>query len=175
MMMTPRVRKLVLAVHLTLSGGWIGAVVAYVALGVAASASPEPSTVRAAWVAMELTGWYVVVPLALGSLLTGLLMGLGTKWGLVRYYWVLITLALTTVAVIVLVLHMPTVSTQAAIARSASGTELQSLGGDLFHSVLGLMVLLTIQVLNIFKPSGMTRFGWRRQQQIRGRNLDLGR
>ena len=40
MMMPPRVRKFALAVHLTFSVGWIGAVVAYLALGIAATRSP---------------------------------------------------------------------------------------------------------------------------------------
>ncbi len=56
MIMTPRLRKFALAAHLTFSVGWIGAVVAYLALGVAAVTSQDAQTVRAAWIAMELTG-----------------------------------------------------------------------------------------------------------------------
>jgi hypothetical protein len=58
---------------------------------------------------MELTGWYVIVPLAVAALLTGLVMALGTPWGLFRHYWVLISLVLTILATVVLLLHMPTV------------------------------------------------------------------
>jgi len=86
MTMAPGLRKLVLAVHLTFPVGWIGAVVAYLALVFAAMGSQEAQTVRAAWIGMELTIRYVVVPLALLSLLTGLVMALGTKWGLFRHY-----------------------------------------------------------------------------------------
>src|ERR671923_2401447 len=110
MTMTPGLRKLALAAHLTCSLGWIGAVVAYLALGVAAATSQDAQTVRAAWIAMELTGWYAIVPLALASLLTGLLMALGTKWGLFRHYWVVFSLVLTTLAAAVLLAHMPDVS-----------------------------------------------------------------
>src|SRR6058998_1158770 len=95
MTMTPGLRKFVLAVHLTLSVGWIGAVVAYVALGVSAETSHDAQTVRAAWIAMELAGWYAIVPLALAALLTGIVMALGTSWGLFRHYWVLISFGLT--------------------------------------------------------------------------------
>ena len=63
---------------------------------------------------MEVTGWSAIVPLALAALLTGLVMSLGTPWGLFRHYWVLITLGLTILATVVLLLHMPTVSTLAA-------------------------------------------------------------
>jgi hypothetical protein len=107
--MKPGLRKFALSAHLAFSVGWIGALVAYLALGVAA-ATGEARTVRAAWIAMELVGWYVIVPFAIASLLTGLVMALGTKWGLFRYYWVLISFVLTIFATIVLLLHIPTVS-----------------------------------------------------------------
>ena len=158
-------RKLALAIHLTVSVGWIGAVLAYVALGVAARTSTDVQTVRGAWVAMELVGWYVLVPLAIGSLLTGLVMALGTRWGLFRYYWVLFSFALTTLVTVVLVLHMPDVSASADAARDASGSRLAGLGGDLFHSLLGLVVLVLILMMNVYKPPGLTRYGWRKQAE----------
>jgi uncharacterized membrane protein len=163
--MTPRLRKLALSVHLTFSIGWIGAVLVYLALGVGAATSEDAQTVRAAWTAMELTGWYVIVPLALTSLLTGLVMALGTKWGLFRHYWVLISFALTVLATVVLLLHMPTVSSMANVAQEAEGATLEGLGGDLLHPGVGLGILLVVQVLNLYKPTGMTRYGWRKQQQ----------
>lgn len=162
--MRPGLRKFALSVHLTFSIGWIGAVVAYLVLGLAASSSTDESTVRSAWAAMELTGWYAIVPLAVASLATGVVMAFGTKWGLLRHYWVLVSFALTVFAVVVLLLHMPTVSTLADVARKADTTELQTLGGDLGHPAVGLGILLLIQVLNIYKPRGMTRYGWRKQR-----------
>src|SRR5215204_5467233 len=128
MTMPPGLRKFALAAHLIVSVGWIGAVIGYLALGVAAVTSQDAQTVRAAWIAMELTGWFAIVPLALAALLTGLVMSLGTPWGLFRHYWVLITLALTMLSTAVLLLHMPDVSAQADLAREADGTGLHGLG-----------------------------------------------
>jgi hypothetical protein len=167
MTMAPGLRKLVLAVHLTSSLGWIGAVVAYLALGLAAATGRDAQTVRAAWIAMELTGWSVIVPLALAALLTGLVMSLGTPWGLFRHYWVLISLVLTIVAAVVLLLHMPTVSHLASVARTADAADLGGLGGDLLHPGAGLLVLLVITGLNVYKPRGMTPYGWRKQHEQR--------
>lgn len=166
--MTPGVRKFALAAHLACSVGWIGAVVAYLALGVAASTSRETQTVRAAWIAMDLTGWFVIVPLALASLLTGVIMALGTPWGLFRHYWVLSSFVLTVFAATILLLHMPTVSHSAGLAAETDGANLRGLGGDLLHPGLGLVVLLVIQALNVYKPRGMTRYGWRKQQERNG-------
>lgn len=167
MTMRPALRKFALILHLGSSVGWIGAVVAYLALGVSAATSQDPQTVRAAWIAMELTGWFVIVPLALAALLTGLVMSLGTQWGLFRHYWVLITFVLTVLSTLVLLVHMPTVSAMAGVAREADGADVGRLGGDLLHPGLGLVVLLVITVLNVYKPRGMTRYGWRKQQEQR--------
>ena len=168
MTMTPGLRKFVLTVHLASSVGWIGAVVAYLALGIAAVTTQDVLTVRAAWIAMELAGWYAIVPLALASLLTGLVMSLGTRWGLFRHYWVLISFVLTVFATTILLLHMPDVSSIADVAREADAADLTGgLGGDLFHPSVGLLVLLVIQVLNVYKPRGLTRYGWRKQQEQR--------
>ena len=41
---------------------------------------------RGAYLAMDLIGWFVIVPLSLASLLTGLVQALGTTWGLFRHY-----------------------------------------------------------------------------------------
>lgn len=164
--MPPRLRKFVLTLHLSLSVGWIGAVVAYIALGVAAEVSQDAQTVRGTWIAMELAGWYAIVPLALTSLLTGIVMALGTKWGLLRHYWVMFSLVLTLIAGVVLVLHMRDVTAIADTARQAEGAALHSLGGDLAHPVIGLVVLLLIQVLNTYKPRGMTRYGQRKQRRV---------
>ena len=162
--MPPPWRKLVLAVHLTASIGWLGGVLVYLALGVMAVRSTDEQTVRAAWIGMEASGWYVLVPLAVLTVTSGLVMSLGTKWGLFRHYWVLISFLLTSLAATVLVLHMPSVSSSADLARQANTTELRALGGDLFHPTIGLGVLLGVLVLNVYKPTGLTRYGWRRQQ-----------
>jgi hypothetical protein len=75
---------------------------------------------------------------------------------------VLISFTLTTFATAVLVLQ-PDVSAVAEQARTASAEELHRLGGDLFHAVGGLIVLLTVLGLNVAKPAGLTRYGWNRR------------
>ena len=166
--MPPGVRKLVLTVHLAFSIGWIGAVVAYLVLGVSSVTTANAETVRAAWIAMDLTGWYAIVPLAVGSVLTGILMAIVTPWGLFRHYWVLISFALTMFSVTILLLHMPTVSAQALVAHEGDPAALRSLGGDLFHPSAGLFILLVVTVLNVYKPRGLTPYGRRKQLALGG-------
>ena len=175
MTMSPGLRKAALAAHLTVSVGWIGTVVAYLALGVAATTSRDVQTVRGAWIAMELTGWFVILPLAIASLISGLVMALGTRWGLFRHYWVLFSFVLTLIAAVVLALHMPTVSSMADIARGAEGATLFDLGGDLLHPGIGLLVLVVVQVLNVYKPRGLTQYGRRRQTTRRAESVEMQR
>jgi hypothetical protein len=168
--MTRRVRKFALTVHITLSVGWIGAVVVYLILVIATMTGQDAQTLRAAWITMELIGWYAIVPLALASLLTGLIMSLGTKWGLFRHYWVLFSLILTIFAVVVLLEHMQTVSFYADMAAEMDNAAVSGLRGglqsELLHSGVGLLVLLVIQVMNVYKPRGMTPYGQRKQLSL---------
>jgi uncharacterized membrane protein len=171
--MRPRPRKLVLTVHVVASVGWIGAVVAYLALVFAALVSDDPQTVRAAFLAMELT-YFALVPLAVVALVTGLVQSLGTTWGLFRHYWVIFKFVLTVVATVVLLLNMSTVNSLADIAAD-TGRDLPEAGGQLLHAGVGLLVLITTAVLGIYKPPGMTAYGQRKQQELRaGLRLSYG-
>lgn len=175
--MSPPVRKALLAAHLTVSVGWIGSVLAYLALAVLARSSESDATVRAAWIGMDVTGWYVIVPLTVTSFATGVLLAVATRWGLLRHYWVLFSLLLTAVAMVVLVLHMPSVATLADAARNAGEdaaphaarllTRLRQ--SDLLHPAAGLVVLLAVHVMNVYKPAGLTRYGWRMEQRRQAR------
>jgi hypothetical protein len=158
-----------LAIHLTLSVGWFGAVAAYLALDVTTATSTDPQRLRAAYLGMETIATSAIVPLALASLMTGLVMSLGTKWGLFRHYWVLISFVLTVIATTVLLIETRTISSLAALAADPTATphQLRSMGSTLAHSIGGTLVLLVVLVLNLYKPRGMTKYGWRRQQRER--------
>lgn len=164
----PRLRKVTLTAHVTASLGWLGAVAAFLALAVAGVSSSAPQTVRGAYVAMELVGWFVIVPLSLASLLTGILQSLGTVWGLLRHYWVIAKLLITVLATLLLLVHMQPVGHLAdAAARAAlAGGELEGMRVQLIaDATAALLVLLTAAVLSVFKPRGVTRYGRRRQRE----------
>jgi hypothetical protein len=169
MTMSPGLRKFALAAHLTLSVGWVGAVAAYLALDVVAATNQNAQTLRAAYLAMASIVRSVIVPLALASLLTGLIMSVGTKWGVFRHYWVLISLLLTIFATVVLLVETRVISSFADMAAdpTTSADVLRAMPNTLPHSVGGTVVLLVVLVLNVYKPQGMTRYGWRKQHEER--------
>jgi hypothetical protein len=163
-----RLRKLTLTAHITASLGWLGAVAAFLALAIAGLAGSSPQTVRGAYVAMELVGWFVIVPLSVASLLTGVVQSLGTVWGLVRHYWVIAKLLITVLATVLLLVHMQPVGHLAdAAARTAlAGGELEGMRIQLIaDAAAALLVLLTAASLSVFKPRGVTRYGRRRQHE----------
>jgi hypothetical protein len=169
MTMSPAIRKFALTVHITSSVGWIGAVIAFLAIVIAAMSSQDTQTLRAAWYAMGLVGSFVIVPLAVASLFSGILMSLGTKWGLFQHYWVLISLILTLFATLILLGNIQTVNAFATIAAKMDDADVimlrAGLEGELLHAGIGLVVVVVIQAMNVYKPRGLTAFGWRNQQK----------
>jgi hypothetical protein len=166
MRLSPTLRKAALAVHLAVSVGWIGAVAAYLALDIATVTSSDASTLRAAYRGMGWIAGGVIVPAAIASLATGLIVSLGSAWGLVRHWWVVVSLVLTIFAIGVLLVETGTIDANAAVAADPATTDddLRALGSTLVHSVGGSLVLLVVLVLNTYKPRGLTPYGWRKQR-----------
>lgn len=171
--MAPRLRKVGLTAHIASSVGWLGAVAAFLVLSVAGLTSRDAGTVRGAYLAMNLLGQFLIVPLSVIALATGLIQALGTEWGLFRYYWVLVKFTLTMGATLLLVLHQFTAV--AAAAQQVSGTapgalpEIGPLGTQLVGDAgLALLALLAITVLSVYKPWGRTQYSRRKQRDQRG-------
>jgi hypothetical protein len=170
--MKPGLRKAMLTAHVATSIGWFGAAVAYAGLATSALLREDPRVVRAAYLALPPITWFAVVPLALASLVTGIIQSLGTPWGLLRHYWVIYKLVLSVAATTILLLNTETVSALALQASGADAVEDTGLLGQLVHASLGMLVLLLATVLAVFKPRGVTRYGWRKQHAL-VRNSDL--
>jgi hypothetical protein len=166
-MMSPSVRKLALTAHVVCSVGWLGAVAAFLALAIAGLVGNDVQVMLAANIAMKLTAWYVIVPIAFAALATGIVQSLGTQWGLLRHYWVVTKLVLTILATVVLLLKM------ALIDRVAATTALSDLRDGrtelVAHAAGGVVVLVAIAGLSVFKPWGKTLHGRRAEPPVTDR------
>lgn len=133
--------------------------------------------VRAAYLATGLITWFVIVPLSLASLLTGLVQSLGTTWGLFRHYWVLAKLLLTVLATAVLLLHTQAIS---YVADVAAETTLASANHRALRIQLvadagaALLVLLVATALSVYKPRGRTPYGRRKDLEPTGTGIAAG-
>jgi hypothetical protein len=164
------VRRVVLVTHVGFSVGWLGAIVASLVLAVVGVASRDGQAVRAAYLSLEVIGWYALLPLSLASLLTGLIQSVAGTWGLLRHYWVLAKLLMNLFATGVLLLYMQTLGSLAAMARAAP------FAGDLdrlrdpspvVHAAAAVVLLLVALVLSIYKPRGLTGYGQRNHRTRR--------
>ena len=155
-------RKLLLTNHVVLSVGWLGAVAAFLALSIAALATTDPRTVRALYIAMQPLAHWVLVPLSIASLVSGLVQSFVTPWGLFRHYWVICKLLINLTATGILLLYLRTVDHLSDLARSAPATSDLANPSPVLHSAAALIGLLVATFLSIYKPKGMTKYGQRR-------------
>lgn len=168
--MTPRLYKLALTTHITVSVGWLGAVAGFLALALAGLTSQEAQMVRAAYLSMGLTAWFVIVPLSLASLPSGLALSLGTRWGVFQHYWVLVKLFITVLATIMLLVHLRPIGHLAAVVAETTLArgELAGLRLQLVANAgTALVALLAATALSIYKPWGRTRYGMRKLREQR--------
>lgn len=169
MRLTPGARKLTLTAHVICSVGWLGAVGVSLVLAVAGLVSENVLRVRGVYLTLELLGWYVLIPLSLASLLTGLVQSLGTTWGLFGHYWVVVKLVLNLLATVVLLLYMQTLGYLAdrAADSTATGRGIDVLRdpSPVLHSAGALLLLLAAVTLSIYKPRGLTSYGRRMQRR----------
>jgi hypothetical protein len=150
----PRWRKALLVTHVVTSVGWLGADAVLLVLGIAGLSGngADPAVV---YPAAELVCLTLIVPLSLLAWLTGVLCALGTRWGLLRHWWVTVKLAVTTVmAVLVLVALTPGVRAAADAAESLST---QERGQFLVPPSVACTLLVFNAVLSVYKPWGRVR------------------
>ena len=166
MLLSPSLRKVALLAHIVSSISWIGAVAAFLALAFTGLRSPDPRLVRATYLAMEPITWYTIVPLAFAALLTGLLLSLGTKWGLFRHYWIIFKLGINLLSLFLLLLHTSIIHEMATAAAAAPLTS-HDLRGPRIQlvevSIAALVGLLLATILSVYKPKGLSPYGWRKQ------------
>ena len=168
MTLKPRLRALALTAHVTSSVGWLGAAVAFLAVAVVGLISRDAQTVRGVYLVMEPAAWAVLVPLAFASLLTGLIISLGTTWGLLRHYWVVFKLLITVFATSVLLIYMRTFREMAAVAADPrADLSVVRNASPALHAALAVLLLLVATVLAVYKPQGVTPYGSRKQREER--------
>jgi hypothetical protein len=166
--MRPSVRRVALTAHITASVGWVGAALVFLAVAALGLTSREALVVRGAYMVMEPAAWLVLLPLAVASLLTGIVVSLGTPWGLFRHYWVVLKLLITVFSTGVLLIYMQTFREMAGVAADPRIALAQVRNpSPMLHAILALVLLITATVLAIYKPLGLTAYGRRKQGQLR--------
>jgi uncharacterized membrane protein len=164
-LMPPKVRKVVLTLHVIFAVGWLGTDFAMLALGIIGFTGSNIETMRESYVSMERLGDFVVVPAGLCAVLTGLLLGLGTRWGLLRHYWVAVKLILGLGALTLAAFALRAQLHEAAslVKKPGASTDIGFVSITLIVAPSVALVLYSSNVvLSIFKPWGKTSYGKRK-------------
>ena len=157
-------RRAILVVHVTVSVSWVGVTVCLLALAVAGAANDSSTSAEAAHRAMKVFGDWLLVPVALLTLASGLVLSLGTRWGLARYRWVYTKFWITLAATVATTFFFRDNITSAHAAIEAG--EPVSTSDLVAPPVVSLSLYLFMTAISVLKPWGLTN---------RGRRLQLDR
>ena len=155
MQTSKRVRLAVLTIHIGASVGSLGAVASFLVLAILGFTATDVETAQSVYVSMDRIALLVVLPTVLSALLSGLVEGFITHYGVFRQTWVRTKLVLTAVALIVLIAKIPLIGRAVRIARlEVPDPEMHFVGLQLLvHSAGGLAVLLAALALSVYKPA----------------------
>ena len=93
-------RQWLLLAHVITSLGWMGAGAANVVLAVTAIRTDDAPLRRSCYQLINVIDFALVIPLAFSALGSGMIIGLATKWRLLRHWWVVVKLVLTLAVII---------------------------------------------------------------------------
>lgn len=160
--LAPSTYKLLLLLHIVVSVGWLGLNVGNLTLAITGLTTDDPGTQHAAFGAMYLIGGPLLIPVSLLALVSGVLLGMYTKWGLIRYRWVLVKLTLTVVAVVLIPLSLlPGLRELSQLMADTPADRLADTGRlalDMMAAgIVSTSMYVTNAVLSVLKPWGRTR------------------
>jgi uncharacterized membrane protein len=147
-------RRTLLVIHVAVSVSWLGITLGLLTLGVTAFRTHDPTTTQAAYRAMKIFADWLIIPIALLTSVSGLLLSLGTPWGLARHRWVWTKFWLTLITLAATVFALRPEINQAA----ADGLPDSSLVAAPSVAASAYLFMTAISVL---KPWGLTRHGRR--------------
>ena len=153
---SPPRRKLLLTVHVATAVSVLGTDLVLLVLGISSVRAADPQTV---YPAADLIATWALAPLAILALGSGVLLGLLTRWGLFRYWWVTIKLALTTILTgIILFVLVPGLGARADDANAARAFTAAERPPLALAPAAGGALLVLMVVLAIYKPLWRLRY-----------------
>lgn len=158
----PRARRIWLTLHVGFSVGWLGVALTMTALAFIGWAADSHAMRHGAYEVLHIIDLAVAIPSMGLSITTGLVVSLGTTWGLVRYRWVLTKFAISVSIPLVAGTVESTLADELARRTIDPAGQPGSTGIALIACLGGFTVALWIAtILSIVKPWGRTRWGRR--------------
>jgi hypothetical protein len=141
-----RARKALLTAHIVIAVGLLGDSAGFLAVAIRASSATDPRATLELMNVLNMFSLVFGIPLSIGTLASGVALGLGTKWGVFRYPWVITKLLLIVSVMLVGGLFIgPALDTM----LHGRGDATAQLIGAASYDVLALIVATG---LSVFKP-----------------------
>lgn len=154
-------RKWLLALHLIFSGIMIGGAVAFLIFSITAASTDDEGVLKACYFCMYVLAKTSIRASTIGALVTGILLSVLTRWGLFRFYWIMVKEVLTLLAVALGPVGMYYWSLKAMTLTSAEGLNAIKNpvfivnNGQLWTGIaLQIISLTAIFAISVFKPWG---------------------
>jgi hypothetical protein len=146
-------------VHIATSVSWLGSAYVTLIVCLAAALSVDPAFRLGCYEVLALLNRAVNIPLAFLMLVTGFVLALGTRWGLVRHRWIVTKLALS-VVVILANQRLTVPGVAATIVALRAGIDPGPLPVQVVGFTAGTVAVLTAVVaVAVAKPWGPTGWG----------------
>lgn len=153
-----RWRKAVLVLHIVSGVGWVGVDFALLPLVVTGLTAEDGETAAASYRAIATLVPWTVPALSLLIVITGTLLGLGTKWGLLRYWWVIVKLVISLVLMLLVFFVLFPAASSLEVTSATTGDEVRAALDDpmmfLYPPVVSCSLLVCSAVLSVVKPWG---------------------
>jgi hypothetical protein len=164
-------RRALLVVHVITSAGWLGLTLGLLALGVTAATTGSPVVTEASYRSMKVFADWLIAPLSLLTLLTGLVLSLGTPWGLAQHRWVFTKFWMTLVTTGLSIFALRPEVTD-AVAQAVAGGAVADQYALVIAPSVSLSAYTFMTVISVLKPWGLTKRGQRLRAQARRRPVD---
>jgi hypothetical protein len=160
----PKPRKALVAAHAISAPCWVGVAVTFVAMSVVAMSTKNIHPTKAVYELMAVFDIKLLPWTNFATFLTGIALSMTTKWGLIRYYWVVAKIAIA-VGILVMAFGflldaLVRAGEEAAALAATGGTAAQLSGAAdvvLWGFGCAMLSLVGALLLSLYKPGGRTR------------------
>ncbi|MGC9668283.1 DUF2269 family protein [Planosporangium sp. 12N6] len=154
-----RSRYLLLVLHYVTSVGWLGVGICQLTLNLMALTTGEPLLRHHVHEIAHVLDRWVFPPLAVGAAVTGVLLSWRSRWGLLRYWWIVVKLVLTVALIVALPVWLGDRVNEAitATAPADPGADYPAVRAELLAGSVGVLTtLVLIVIVSVVKPWGRT-------------------
>jgi hypothetical protein len=158
-------QKWLKVLHVYLGGIWAGGAASLFAIHCLYPTNSGPE-LYARNMAMIYIDNYIIIPAAIGSCLTGLIYSHLTKWGYLKYYWVMVKWIFTIIFIVIgffwLIPWLNNMLEVSTTIRNSLVIDTSSydvaMSAHLAMTILQTVLLFCVVIISIFKPWGRTHF-----------------